>query len=71
MAEPAEPGRSEPVARLQRWEDAGGVWQVLRRRDGEVSIALLRCDGGEEADRFTSGDQTLLGFVGDRTSSLD
>lgn len=37
-------------------------------RDGgsEVTIALLRCDGGEEVDRFTSTDPVLLRFVAAR-----
>jgi hypothetical protein len=28
-----------------------------------VTIALMRCDGGEEVDRFTSEDPRLLAFV--------
>jgi hypothetical protein len=28
-----------------------------------VTVALLRCDGGEEVDRFTSDDPRLLAFV--------
>jgi hypothetical protein len=28
-----------------------------------VTIALMRCDGGEEVDRFTSADPRLLAFV--------
>jgi hypothetical protein len=26
-------------------------------------VALMRCDGGEEVDRFTSSDPRLLAFV--------
>jgi hypothetical protein len=36
-----------------------------------VTVALLRCDGGEEVDRFTSDDPRLLAFVGDRLSSAE
>ena len=36
-----------------------------------LTIALLRCDGGEEADRFTSLDPRLLDFVGARSGSED
>jgi hypothetical protein len=59
------------VAELLRWEDAGAHWQVLwQNRAGEavseVTIALLRCDGGEEVDRFTSSDPALLRFVEQR-----
>jgi hypothetical protein len=34
-------------------------------------VALLRCDGGEEVDRFTSDDPRLLDFLGGRLSSAD
>ena len=59
------------AAELQRWEDAGAVWRVIDRTSSEVTVALLRCDGGEEAARFTSADPRLLGFIGDRLSSED
>jgi hypothetical protein len=51
------------VAELVRWEDAGAIWQVVARSTRGVTIALLRCDGGEEVDRFTSDDPALLAFV--------
>ena len=51
---------SEDLLRLTRWEDAGGTWEVLASRDGRMTIALRRCDGGEEVDRFTSADAALL-----------
>jgi hypothetical protein len=57
------------VAELQRWEDTGAVWRVIARTASTVTVALLRCDGGEEAARFTSADAGLLAFVGDRDSS--
>ena len=57
------------VAELQRWEDAGAVWSVVSRKHDRVTIALLRCDGGEEVDRFTSDDQRLLDYIGDRLDS--
>jgi hypothetical protein len=57
------------VAKLQRWEDAGAVWEVISRTDTSVTVGLLRCDGGEEVDRFTSDDPGLLAFIGDRTGS--
>jgi len=62
---------SDRVAELQRWEDTGAVWSVVSRRNGRVTVALLRCDGGEEVDRFTSGDARLIDYVGDRYSSTD
>jgi hypothetical protein len=57
------------VAEIQRWQDSGAVWEVISRRGDTVTIALLRCDGGEEMDRFTSDDPRLLDFIGDRQSS--
>jgi hypothetical protein len=59
------------VEELQRWEDAGAVWEVVSRTDTSVTIGLLRCDGGEEVDRFTSNDRRLLVFIGDRTRSTE
>lgn len=66
MIEPAsdEPPGSADLARLRRWEDAGGTWQVVARRPGTVTVALCRCDGGEEVDRFTSGDADVLELLG-------
>ena len=59
------------VAELQRWQDSGAVWEVVSRRGATVTVALLRCDGGEEMDRFTSQDSRLLNFIGDRRRSED
>ena len=53
------------VAELVRWQDAGAIWQVVARTSHGVTVALLRCDGGEEVDRFTSDDSRLLEFVAD------
>lgn len=37
-----------PAARLQRWEQAGGTWRVLRRLpNGEITVALDSCTGEE------------------------
>ena len=59
------------VADLQRWQDSGAHWRVLTRTLDSLTISLLRCDGGEEVDRFTSSDPLLLAFVGARTASDD
>lgn len=59
------------VADLERWEDSGAHWQVLHRVPDSITIALLRCDGGEEVERFTSTDPRLLAYVGTRISSED
>jgi hypothetical protein len=60
------PADRDYVAELTRWQDAGATWQVVARTSRGVTIALLRCDGGEEVDRFTSDDPALLEFVGRR-----
>lgn len=60
---------TDRVAELQRWEDSGAVWSVISRNHDRVTIALLRCDGGEEVDRFTSDDPRLLDYIGKRFSS--
>jgi hypothetical protein len=57
------------VAELQRWQDAGAAWQVVSRTRRTVTIALLRCDGGEEVGRFSTEDPRVLNFVGNRRSS--
>ena len=59
----------DPVAVLQRWEDCGGLWRVIDRRPGAVTVGLYRCDGGEEMDRVWSSDPGLLEFIGDRPHS--
>jgi hypothetical protein len=59
----------DPVAVLRRGADAGALWRVVDRRRGRVTIALCRCDGGEEVDRISSTDPILLRSVADRTSS--
>jgi hypothetical protein len=58
------------VAELTRWVDAGATWRVAAQTDSGVTIALLRCDGGEEVDRFTSTDPALLEFVQRGTGRL-
>jgi hypothetical protein len=54
------------VAELQRWEDSGAAWEVVSQTATSVTIGLLRCDGGEEVERFTSDDPRLLAFIADR-----
>ena len=61
----------DPVAALQRWEDAGAHWAVIARHTGSVTVGLYRCDGGEEVDRITSTDPRLDEFLAGRETSLD
>jgi len=59
----------QDLNRLRRWEDAGGTWRVTARRAETVTVALCRCDGGEEVDRFTSSEPMVLDHVGHRVTS--
>ncbi|WP_352396529.1 hypothetical protein [Kineosporia sp. NBRC 101677] len=54
---------------LRRWEEAGGTWQVAARTSGSVTVALLRCDGGEEVDRLSSHDPQAVQALAGRTGS--
>jgi hypothetical protein len=45
------------------------VWRVIDRRRDTVTVALYRCDGGEEVDRISSADPHLLRLLAGRTSS--
>jgi hypothetical protein len=65
-----EPG-TDFVAKLRRWEDAGGVWRVLGQDRDAITVGLYRCDGGEEADRFVATDPRVAEFLAGRTSSQD
>ena len=60
-----------PVEVLRRWEDLGALWRVVGRSQGGVTVALCRCDGGEEVERLTSDDADLLTYLAGRTSSED
>ncbi len=57
------------VETLRRWELAGGHWRVVSRGPYGVAVALLRCDGGEEADRIRSEDPDLLAYLAGREAS--
>ncbi len=57
------------IEELRRWEDSGAHWQVVARTPDRLTIALLRCDGGEEVERFSSSAPALLAFVGCRERS--
>lgn len=60
---------AELVTALERWETAGAHWQVVHRSGPEVTVAMCRCDGGEELDRFTSDAPEVLDFLAGRRSS--
>lgn len=58
-----------PVARVQRWEQFGGLWRVLYRYRSWICVALCRCDNGEEVERVMSNDPALDAWLKGRTSS--
>jgi hypothetical protein len=51
------------LEKLRRWEDAGGTWRLDTRREDTLTIALCRCDGGEEVDRLVSAELALVAYV--------
>ena len=53
----------DPVGQLRRWQDFGAVWEVVHRDQRSATVALRRCDGGEEVGRLTSEDPALLAFL--------
>ncbi|WP_150242898.1 hypothetical protein [Nocardiopsis quinghaiensis] len=61
--------QQDPVEVLVRWEDHGAVWRVVERTPSGVTVALCRCDGGEEVERLVSDDPALLAFVDGRHTS--
>ena len=46
-----------------------GAWRVLHRHPTTVTVALLRCDAGEEVDRISSGHRAWLTYLADRDSN--
>jgi hypothetical protein len=64
-------GDSDAVAVLRRWEEAGGIWRVIGQDRDAATVALYRCDGGEEVDRFVSSDTQLITFLDGRTTSQE
>ena len=56
-------------AALRRWEDAGGLWAVLARDAGTITVGLYRCDGGEEVDRIVTDERPLMHFLAGRRGS--
>lgn len=61
---------ADAVSRLRRWEEFGALWQVADYDGSRITVALCRCDGGEEVERLTSADPALRAFLDGRTSSV-
>ncbi|HST83961.1 MAG TPA: hypothetical protein VLL08_19665 [Kineosporiaceae bacterium] len=62
MDEP-ESGAVDLVPALLRWRDFGGVWRLIALSEQEASVALCRCDGGEEVERLSSSHPATLAFL--------
>lgn len=60
----------DPLGILQRWESAGGLWRVIGRGGGYLTIGLFQCDGGEQVDVLRSDSSNLLDFVGEQESNF-
>jgi len=56
---------------LTRWQEAGAVWRVVARSRSQVTIALCRCDGGEEVERLMTAHPGTVDFLAGRDSSED
>jgi len=62
---------TDPADVLRRWEAAGGVWEVVSRSAGGLTVRLCTCTGGEEVDRLVSSAPSLVEYVGERARSDD
>jgi hypothetical protein len=56
-------GAESALARLRRWEAAGGEWHVVRLGADGARVDLERCDLGEVVDSITSDDPDLLAYL--------
>jgi hypothetical protein len=61
----------ELIQALLRWHESGAVWRVLQQQPRLATVALLRCDAGEEVDRLTSDDPVWLEYLRGRQCSDD
>jgi hypothetical protein len=56
---------------LERWEAAGGHWEVLVQREEWIEVALVSCDG-EQMSRVSSPRTSVLrSYLDGRTVSTD
>lgn len=61
----------EPLAALRRWQESGAAWRVVTWDPTRATVALLRCDAGEEVDRLTSTDTAWVAYLEGREGSED
>lgn len=60
---------SQLIQALVDWERAGAVWRLVDLTPSGATVALLRCDAGEEVDRISSADPVWLEYLDARPSS--
>ena len=60
---------SEDLDALRRWEAGGATWRVLARTEGELDLALLTCDAGEQVGRLQTREPDVREHVGARWRS--
>ena len=57
---------TDDLERITRWVDAGAVWAVAALRGDSATVSLLRCDGGEEVERFVTTDPRVRALCRER-----
>lgn len=73
MVDGQDPAAAEadPTGALRRWEASGAVWRVVQRSGGEVAVALLTCDGGEQVGLLRCEEDAVRGFLAGRDTNAD
>nr|WP_296064057.1 hypothetical protein [uncultured Actinoplanes sp.] len=56
---------ADDIRILQRWVDSGGVLRVVARQDDTVTVAMMTCTAGEEADRLTTAEPEVREWLAD------
>ena len=69
----SKPETADPRGVIERWETFGGTWRIVEDGHadaGGVTVALCRCDAGEEVERVTSTDTTLWTWLHRRAAAV-
>ncbi|KQV69804.1 hypothetical protein ASC64_08260 [Nocardioides sp. Root122] len=57
---------------LERWELAGGRWEVLASSDTWIDIGLFPADGGDQVSRVSGARTSVLrSFLAGRTTNAE
>lgn len=62
-------GRVDVLDTLERWSTFGGVWRVVATDEAVATVALCRCDGGEEVERLLVRAPAALAYLAAHPSS--